>query len=54
MTGGDADEVDITSAIERLHQFERRDRSSTGDGVPALFERHRDPHLGSILPWRRR
>ena len=45
MARADSDEVDVAAPVERAHQFERRDRSSTGDGVPALFERHRDPHV---------
>jgi hypothetical protein len=44
MTGGDPDQLDIASVVEGLHQLEGCDCGTAGNGMPALFERHRDSH----------
>ena len=54
MTGGDPHELDVAPAVEGTHQLECRDGSSPGNGVPALFECHSDPHPRIILSRRRR
>ena len=53
MAGGHTDEFNVVADIQRLYEFERGDRSPTGNGVPALFESQCGPHVRIILSRRR-
>jgi hypothetical protein len=44
MSRGNADEINVAPTVERPHHLEGRDRGAPGNGVPALFECHSDPH----------
>ena len=53
MAGGNPHELDVAPAVEGTDQLECRDGRAPGNGVPALFECHSDPHPRIILSRRR-